>query len=68
MEDGSTIPSHVAKENFMLATAAEIQSWGKSGPGSAIGRMFSSVDAYRLDSSPAAVHAPRQIVAMPFFG
>ena len=23
VEDGSTIPSHVAKENFMLATAAE---------------------------------------------
>jgi hypothetical protein len=68
VEDGSTIHSHVAKENFMLATAAEIRSWGASGPGSAIGWLFSSTDAYRLDSSPAAIHATRQIVAMPFFG
>jgi hypothetical protein len=68
VEDGSTIPSHVAKEDFMLATAGEIQSWGKSGPGSAIGWLFTSTDAYRLDSSPASIHGMRQIVQMPFFG
>jgi hypothetical protein len=68
VEDGSTIPSHVAKEDFMLATAAEIKSWGTSGPGSAIGWLFSSTDGYRLDSSPAAIHGTREIVAMPFFG
>jgi hypothetical protein len=68
VEDGSTIPSHVAKEDFMLDTAAEIRSWGKSGPGSAIGWLFSSTDGYRLDSSPAALHGTRQILQMPFFG
>jgi hypothetical protein len=65
--DGTTVTSHVAKENFMMATAAEIQSWGTNGPGSAIGWLFSSTDAYRLDSSPAVIHAIRLIAQMPFF-
>jgi hypothetical protein len=68
VEDGSTIPSHVAKENFMLATAEEIQSWGKSGAGSALGWLFSSTDANRLDSSPASIHAMHLILQMPFYG
>jgi hypothetical protein len=68
VEDGSTIPSHVAKGEFMLATAAEVVSWGESGPGSAVGWLFSSTDGNRLDSSPASIHAMRQIVQMPLFG
>lgn len=68
VEDGSTIPSHVAKEDFMLATAEEIRSWGKSGAGSVVGWLFSSTGAYRLDSSPASIHGMRQILQMPFFG
>jgi hypothetical protein len=67
VEDGSTIASHVAKEDFMLATATEIQSWGKSGPGSAIGWLFSSTDGNRIDSSPASIHAFHLILQMPFY-
>jgi hypothetical protein len=67
VQDGSTIASHVAKENFMLATASEIKSWGASGPGSAVGWLFSSTDGNRLDSSPASIHAMHLILQMPFF-
>ena len=62
VEDGSNPAAHAAKATFLLQTATEIQSWGTSGPGSALGWLFSSTDGYRLDSSPAALDATRQIV------
>jgi hypothetical protein len=67
VEDGSDPVAHAAKAKFMLATAAEIKRWGASGPGSAVGWLFSSTDAYRLDSSPAALDAALQITKLPFF-
>lgn len=68
VEDGSTPVAHAAKAKFLLATAAEITTWGASGPGSAVGWLFSSTDGYRLDSSPASLDAVRQITQLPFFG
>src|SRR4029077_17729930 len=68
VEDGSNPVAHAAKAKFLLATAAEIQTWGKSGPGSAIAWLFSSTDGYRLDSSPAALDATLRITKLPFFG
>jgi hypothetical protein len=68
VEDGPKSPSHLAKARFLLDTAALIRSWGASGPGSVVAWYFTSLDANRLDSSPAVLSAARQFVSMPFFG
>ena len=66
MADG-TGALHAAKAKFLLDTAALIQSWGTSGPGSVLAVYFTSLDPYRLDSSPPSLNAANQIVTMPFF-
>ncbi len=68
VEDGPAAPSHIAKAKFLLETAELIRSWGTAGPGSVVAWYFTSLDSYRLDSSPNALNAARQIVSMPFFG
>jgi hypothetical protein len=68
VEDGPASPSHVAKATFLLDSAELIQSWGSSGPGSVVAWYFTSLDSYRLDSSPTVLKAARQIVSLPFFG
>ena len=68
IEDGPSLAHHQAKATFLRKTASTIQSWGATGPGSAYTWMFSSLGPDAIDSSPQALAAMKQVVALPFFG
>jgi hypothetical protein len=68
IEDGPTLNAHRAKAAFLLDTASAIASWGTAGAGSVYAWMFSSLGPDAIDSSPQALAAMKQVVALRFFG